>query len=105
MYFFISNNEGYLTLFDSDEKYKVCDLTSKRHSKSSVKSFWKLSNSLQIQLGVTTITVSSIMKPCTKHITMKYHPLWDFVVKGDAVVNHIYSKEQVMDIFTIILDT
>ena len=46
------------------------------------------------------LTVPLEIKPCTKHITIKYHHFQIFFTKGDVSINNINIKEQVADIFT-----
>jgi hypothetical protein len=36
----------------------------------------------------------------TKHITIKYHFLWEHVAKNNIRVEYVSTKEQVVDIFT-----
>ena len=40
------------------------------------------------------------MRPHTKHIVIKYHHVWSFIVKYDVLIEHIDAKEQITDIFT-----
>ena len=40
------------------------------------------------------------MKPCMKHIAIKYHWLQIFVVNGDIEIKHVDTEEQIVDIFT-----
>ena len=44
------------------------------------------------------------MRPCTKHITTKYHQLWSFFVKINILIKHVDTKEHISDILTKILD-
>lgn len=41
----------------------------------------------------------------TKHIEIRHHFLRDNVEKGDAVLEHVYSKNQLANIFTKPLST
>ena len=36
----------------------------------------------------------------TKHIEIQYHFLRDHVLKGDIVISHVKSEDQLADIFT-----
>jgi hypothetical protein len=46
--------------------------------------------------------------PCehsrTKHIYIQHHFLRDHVIKGDIVISHIGTNDQLADIFTKLLD-
>jgi hypothetical protein len=46
--------------------------------------------------------------PCehfrTKHIDIRYHFLRDYAIKGDIVISHMRTNEQLTDIFTKSLD-
>jgi hypothetical protein len=46
--------------------------------------------------------------PCehsrTKHIGIRYHFLRDHAIKGDTVISHVRTNEQLADIFTKPLD-
>ena len=55
--------------------------------------------------GAITIAVSPQRRPHTKHITIKYHNFWSFVANGDVKIKHINTKEQIVDIFTKLLDS
>jgi hypothetical protein len=40
----------------------------------------------------------------TKHIDIRHHFLGDHVIKGDIVISHVRTNEQLTDIFTKPLD-
>jgi hypothetical protein len=40
----------------------------------------------------------------TKHIQIRHHFLRDHVLKGDIVINHVKTEDQLADIFTKPLD-
>jgi hypothetical protein len=46
--------------------------------------------------------------PCehsrTKHIDIRYHFLKDHVIKGDIVISHVGTNDQLANIFTKLLD-
>jgi hypothetical protein len=46
--------------------------------------------------------------PCehsrTKHINIRHHFLRDYAIKGDIVISHVGTNEQLADIFTKPLD-
>ena len=50
------------------------------------------------------LVVALQMRPCTKHITIKYHCFRSFAVNGDVEIQHIDTKEQITDIFTKLID-
>ena len=45
-----------------------------------------------------SLTVALKMKPCTKHITIKYHHFHNFVTKGDLDMTNVDTKEHITDI-------
>ena len=54
--------------------------------------------------GATALVVASQMKLRTKPIAVKYHHFQSFVANGDVEIQHIDTKEQILDIFTNLLD-
>ena len=67
--------------------------------------FSKLSHSSQRQSGGgCTCGFSTNATPRNNHIAIKYHHFRSFISKGHVVINHIDTKEQVVDIFTKPLD-
>ena len=54
--------------------------------------------------GLVTLETSLKMFPCIKQITIKYYHSWIFFERGQIIIKHIYTKEQVMNILTKHLD-
>ena len=44
--------------------------------------------------GEVTFTFNPKMRPCTKHIAIKYHHSHNLVAKGDVFIEHIETKEK-----------
>jgi hypothetical protein len=48
--------------------------------------------------------IKIVYKPCehsrTKHINIRHHFLRDHVIKGDIIISHVRTNEQLVDIFT-----
>ena len=44
------------------------------------------------------------MRPCTKHIAIKYHHFRSFIANGDVEIKHVDTKEHKSDIFMKPLD-
>ena len=49
--------------------------------------------------GKIALAVAPQMQPCMKHTPIKYYHLQSFVRNGDIYIQHIETKEQIMDIF------
>jgi hypothetical protein len=53
-------------------------------------------------------TIEIAYNPCehsrTKHIDIRYHFLRDHAIKGDIVISHVGTNDQLADIFTKPLD-
>jgi hypothetical protein len=53
-------------------------------------------------------TIKISYNPCehstTKHIDIQHHFLGDHAIKGDIVISHVRTTEQLVDIFTRPLD-
>ena len=52
-----------------------------------------------------TLAVFPQMQTRTKHIIIKYHHFRIFVMNGDIKIKHVYTREQIADIFTKPLDS
>ena len=55
--------------------------------------------------GAIALAVSLQMRFCTKHIAIKYHHFRSFVTNGNVKIKHVNMKEQIADIFTMLLDS
>ena len=55
--------------------------------------------------GSIALTVTPKIRPCTKHIAIKYHHLQSFVANGDVEIEHIDTKEQITAIVMKPLDS
>ena len=55
-----------------------------------------------IQGAIATV-VTLQMRPHTKHITIKYHNFWSFLVNVDVEIKHVDTKEQIATIFIKLL--
>ena len=53
--------------------------------------------------GAIVLAVSPQMQPHTKHITIKYHNFWSFLVNVDVEIKHVDTKEQIATIFIKLL--
>ena len=49
--------------------------------------------------GAITLTVALQIRPHTKHIGIKYHPSRSFVKNGNLEIQHIDTKEHIVDMF------
>ena len=49
--------------------------------------------------GVIALIVDPQMQPHTKHSAIKYNRFWSFITNGDVEIQHIDTKEKIMDIF------
>jgi hypothetical protein len=53
-------------------------------------------------------SIKIVYNPCehcrTKHIDIRYHFLRDHTIKGDIVISHVETNDQLADIFTKPLD-
>ena len=47
-----------------------------------------------------SISKNPVMHSKTKHISIKYHFLWEHVAKKNIKVEYVGKKQQVVDIFT-----
>ena len=50
------------------------------------------------------ISQNPVQHSRTKHIEIRYHFLRDHVLKGDIVISHVKTEDQLADIFTKPLD-
>ena len=50
--------------------------------------------------GTIALTAAPQMRPCTKHISIKYRFFHSFGVDGDIEIKHVDTKEHIADIFT-----
>ena len=50
---------------------------------------------------VIALAIALQMRPCMKHIMIKYHHFHSFVANGDVCIQHIDTKEQITDILQI----
>ena len=55
--------------------------------------------------GEILLAVSMQIQPRTKHIEIKYHHFRSFVTNGNVKIKHVNMKEQIADIFTMLLDS
>jgi hypothetical protein len=54
--------------------------------------------------SVIKITYNPCEHSRTKHIDIRHHFLRDRAIKGDIVISHVRTNEQLADIFTKLLD-
>ena len=55
--------------------------------------------------GAIALAFDPHMRPSTNHIVIKYHHFRSFVANCDVEIQHIYTKEQIADIFTKLIDS
>lgn len=62
-----------------------------------------VANLYEDNTGAYELTKAPKMRPCTKHIALKYHHFWEHVHNGTIKINLIGTKDQIADISHLLL--